>query len=1400
MPPQPTLISRLVIYTLAVVATLAALYTRVAMTPWFGDRPVLILFLIPVILSAYTGGLGPGLVATAIAAVGTAFFIMPPVHTFAFERPVDRAQWLIFILVCVLMSVVTESLHRARRNSAGPASATVHGSGLRTEMKVRAGFAFALICLAGIGVMSFLSVTRQTKHAEENQHTELIIDALHLVLSATTDAETAERGYVITGNREFLEPYEESRGRIDAGMRSLRRLTDGDGDQQKRLDELTRLLEQRLAIIADNIDLREHEGFAAAQAAIATGRGKLVHDSIRELTAKMERVEDEFLDDRTARLNKDVIVTKAVIMIGSALTFSVVLVALFVIGGDFSRSRKTEAELREARDELEARVAERTEQLAKINETLKTSEARYRDFVQLSPHAMFINEDNRITFINEAGMRLFGAKKTDEILGRSPLELIHPDYHPMVRARIAQLLESPKSIPYVAQKMRRLDGVLIDVEVAAASYNADGRLVIQVVCQDITERKRIEMMTAQLAAIVQSSDDAIIGKTLGGVVTSWNHGAEATFGYKADEAVGRPILMLIPPERFEEEKVILGRIGRGENVTHFETVRVRKDGRRINVSVTISPIRDGTGKIVGASKIARDITEKVRLEAALRGSENRLRTLIDLIPDPIYMKDRERRFVLTNETTARFLGRAGVAELLGKRDEDFFPAAKAAGFQADEERIFTGIPLINQEESLVDAEGQRHTVLTTKIPLLDDAGDIVGLVGIGHDITERKKVEMVLAASERRFRTTLDNLMEGCQIIGHDWRYLYINTSAAKHNRKPAETLIGQTIMDSFPGIEDTAVFPYIRQCKEGGAPVDIEHEFTYADGSTAWFHLIMQSVPEGVFIISVDITARRETAEALRRRQEELRILFDLIPAMIWFKDTHNRHLRVNQRVADAIGMSVEQIEGRPCEEIYPDQAAIFYADDLTVIESGNPKLGIVEKIRAKNGATRWMQTDKVPYCDAAGAVVGIVVAAQDITERKLAERRLMTQSAVSHVLANAGSEGDLLPHITQALAESEGWDFGAIWEVDETAAVLRCASLWRRPGENLESLARQTEGMTFTRGVGLPGRVWESARARLSPDVANDSNYLRAPLAIQAGMRSALAFPIFQDGKVTGVMDFLSRETHLPDEKLEEMFAVIGSQIGLFMQRRRAQEEVRRLNAELEQRVIERTAQLESANRELESFSYSVSHDLRSPLRAVDGFSLALVEDFGDRLPPEARQYLGTIRGETQRMGELIDDLLTFSRLSRMPMEKQSIDTNTLVGTIWSSLIERNSGRNVDIVLGELAPCEGDISLLRQVWINLLSNALKYTGRKEKAVIEVGCRHENTGTVYWVKDNGAGFDMRYIHKLFGVFQRLHRAEDYEGTGVGLAIVQRIIHRHGGRVWAEAAVDQGATFYFTLN
>lgn len=252
-------------------------------------------------------------------------------------------------------------------------------------------------------------------------------------------------------------------------------------------------------------------------------------------------------------------------------------------------------------------------------------------------------------------------------------------------------------------------------------------------------------------------------------------------------------------------------------------------------------------------------------------------------------------------------------------------------------------------------------------------------------------------------------------------------------------------------------------------------------------------------------------------------------------------------------------------------------------------------------------------------------------------------------------------------------------------------------------------------------------------------------------------------------------------------------------FAENRRMSEELRRHREHLEELVDERTAQLEAANKELEAFSYSVSHDLRTPLRAIDGFSRILLEDYGDKIDDEGKRLLNVVRDNTGRMGQLIDDILQFSRTGRLELNVAEVDMEGLARDVLDELMVTVSGRKPEVEIGRLPRIRGDRAMLRQVFANLLSNAIKFSRGSEPPRIEVGCNVEGKEAVYFVKDNGVGFDMQYVGKLFGVFQRLHGVNEFEGTGIGLAIVKRIVGRHGGRVWAEGKVHEGATIYFAL-
>ncbi len=875
------------------------------------------------------------------------------------------------------------------------------------------------------------------------------------------------------------------------------------------------------------------------------------------------------------------------------------------------------------------------------SESVREQEDLFLKAFRLSPDCVAIvrMSDRRVIRANDTLCEMWG-RRPEEVIDKVTTDFVTWVSEGSRQEFWQKLSDQGECLNWVSL-LRLADGRERAFDISSRLINFQAQRCILSVMRDVTERQRMERDAARLSAIVQSSNDAIIGKNLDGVVTSWNEGARKIFGYDAAEMIGQSILRLIPADRRHEEAEILARVRRGERTLSLDTVRVRKDGSIVEVSISTSPIRDATGQVIGASKIARDITERRAAEAELRLSEERFRTMADSMPQLAWIAGADGYILWYNQRWFSYTGTTP-QQMEGwgwKSVHD--PLVLPEVMTKWQAAIDVGQPF-EMEFPLRSAEGKFRVFLTRVQPIRNADGTVIRWFGTNTDVDELKRVEESLRATRNRLQSTLSAGSIGTWTweLGTD-RLQADEFTARIFGLDPVAAADGLPVNDYLRAVlpeDQPAVSSGLGKAIDACGMYDIEYRVLRPDGGPCWIHARgrVEAGPSGkpAFFHGavMNINARKLAEEAVRVLNAGL-----------------------EQRVLERTAELDDLYNNAPCGYHSVDENGMF--------------------LRINDTALRWLGYTR---------------------------DELVGKKRVSDLFTPASVEvfNDVFPKFVVA---------GRVENVE--------FELIRRNGTILPVLLSATSA------------------------VDEHGNFLHSR---------------------TTIVDYSERK-----------------------------------QAELA--IRETQTHLEAANKELEAFSYSVSHDLRAPLRAVDGFSQAVVEDFGPLLPAEGQRQLQTIRESAQRMGDLIDDLLTFSRLSRQPLLTQSVNMEEMVKTTLEAVAAEYPGRDVHIAVGALPPANGDPSLLRQVWQNLISNAFKYTTKRAEARVEIGARPRDDGTEYYVQDNGAGFDMQYAHKLFGVFQRLHRAEEYEGTGVGLAIVERIVERHGGRVWADAIPGRGATFYFNL-
>lgn len=769
----------------------------------------------------------------------------------------------------------------------------------------------------------------------------------------------------------------------------------------------------------------------------------------------------------------------------------------------------------------------------------------------------------------------------------------------------------------------------------------------------------------------------------------------------------------------------------------------------------------------------RELDSRKETEETVRQSEQQFRQLVEANPDAIFIQT-ERRFTYVNDAAIRLFGATDARELLGQAILDRIHPDHREG-------VKTRIKDLNEqklsppriEETCLKMDGTPVPCEISAVPLRYKGSD--GAIVFAHDITERKKSEEVLRQSEEQMRLFFERQIVGMAIISPQQGWLKVNDSVCKMLGYSRDELIRMTWAElTHPDDLARDEVQFGRLLEGEISEYSLEKRYIRKDGAVVVANLSVGCVRKSdgavdyILALVNDITERKRAEQGLRESEARYRSLFEnMIEGFAYclmLFDVNGQpddfiYLEVNGAFESMTGL--KNVAGRPVSEVIP---GIRTTDpDLLKRYGQVAHSGIPDRFEIYVSALK-MWFDLAVYCPARGYFVAVfdVINARKETELALKDSEERFHRAVVH------SPFPILLHA-------------------EDGAIIQASQSWYEitgyTPEELVNVGDWTE------------RAYGQRKNLVKAEIDKLYGLDRRVVEGDHNIRT-------RDGS-TRIWDFSSAPLgRLPDGR-----RLVISMAMDVTERRKAEGDIRQLNVELEQRVRERTALLEAANKELESFSYSISHDLRAPLRHISGFMDLLEKHVGGQLDDLGRQYIRHVSSASKDMTRLIESLLNFSRMGRVNIKWAQVDMEGLVRESIATLDQELVGRRVEWHFGPLPHVTADHDLMKLVWMNLIGNAVKYTRGRDPAWISIHCEDRESEAasgvgaerVFSVRDNGAGFDMEYAQKLFGVFQRLHRQDEFEGTGIGLANVHRIITRHGGRIWAEAKVNEGAVFYFSL-
>ena len=825
---------------------------------------------------------------------------------------------------------------------------------------------------------------------------------------------------------------------------------------------------------------------------------------------------------------------------------------------------------------------------------------------------------------------------------------------------------------------------------------------------------------------------------------------------------------------------------------------------------TADPSRPGDDLVHEMAALRRRVAELEASEEHAREAEMRFRTFFDHAPIGKCMTGPDGRLQRANPAFCDMLGYTAEELATTSFASITHPDDVAESVECVRSLLAGERDTWSMDKRYVTKAGRLvWTHVTTRVAR-DAAGQPLYFLTHIENIAERKRVEEALRDSQESYRTLTEAAQDMIFTLSDEGVLTYANPFTASALHFGLEALQGKSLWEQFPEGNLDALREMSQQVVAAGESVNAVVRVE-VPGGARWLDTTLVPIKKdgratAITGIARDVTERKQVAEELRQAFDAItreKVITDSTinstPGVFYVLDFDGRFLRWNDQLERVTEYTGEELAVLNALELFVGDDKARIAEGIRkVAETGEAKVQ-AELQRKSGGGTPYLFTGRRVDIEGLSRLIGMGI---DVTESTRTRRDLELRNRLASIFLSSSDEdmyGEVLDVVLDALKSLHGV-FGFIDDNGDLVIPSMTRHIWdscQVPGKSMV-FPRATWGESiWPRAIREKRQLFSNARSHKTPE---------GHLSIARNISS----PLVHHGEVVGLFQVANKATDYTPEDLQTLAQIADTVAPVLAarlqrdrqdrERRRREDEVRTLNLELEHRVAQRTAQLSASNKELEAFAYSVSHDLRAPLRAIEGFSQALVAEYRHQLDDEARDYLDRSSAAARRMSHLIDDLLALSRISRQTMTTKLIDLSGIARSVVAELREREPARNVAFDLAEGLAAEGDPGLVRILLTNLIDNAWKFTAKVENARIGL-CSTERNGTpVYCVEDNGAGFDMRYATKLFSPFHRLHKADQFPGLGIGLATVQRIVARHGGEVWAEAAVNQGATFYFTLS